>query len=260
MSEPSAFPAKPGGYQFVVCPFIGLAEDLQTSLAFPSAGNFCHRTRPYGTPNLDFQRSYCFSENHSNCPIFNRSGRAPLPADIRFKPEKPLFGMQVMLPWLLGMLVLLVILGALWGIKDLTNHDGNLLGGAGKASPPATLVHMPTDPFPPTNTPVPPTIEPATETPTLEPFLVTPLPALTTPTPTPETPTLTIPFTPTPTRRILHIFTLTPTRTFYIRVDTATSTPVPPTSTPVPPTSTPVTPTSTPVTPTDTAIPPTATS
>jgi hypothetical protein len=224
MSDTTAFPAKPGGYHFEVCPFLGLEQDLQTSTSFPSAGNFCHRTRPYGTPNLDYQRSFCFSQNHSNCPIYTRSGRAPIPADIRFKPDKPFFGRQVILPWLIGMLVLLGLLGGLWAIKDLVNHGGSLFGKLGSGLPSSTPDNLQTAPIPSMDTTVPPTVEPATPAP----LFLTPLPASTTPTPTPQTPTDTLTFTPTPSRTFHFIPSFTPTRTFIIFENT----PVPPTEAP----------------------------
>ena len=214
---------------------MGVEEDPQTALSFPSSGNFCHRTRPYGTPNLDFQRSYCFTDNHSNCPVFTRSGRAPLPANIRFQPDKPHFGKQFILPWLIGMLVLLGIMGALWAIQDYSNHDGSLFGVLAKSSPTANMQLLTPATKPLTLTPVPT----ASATATLQPPSPTPSPDSTL-LPTIQSTLVPSPSTPTPVPTVYFPPSLTPTNTFII----PGITPPPPSDTPVPP-------------PTDTAVPPT---
>lgn len=249
MSETTPFPATMGGYHFDVCPFLGLAEDPQTSMSFPSPGNFCHRTRPYGTPNLDFQRSFCFSENHSNCSIFTRSGRAALPAGIRFQPDKSQAIKRAnLLLWIAGLVLLLGVLGVFWWIRVRANLGGGLSGSPGSVSPSASMQPLSTDTFHLTDTPVPAT----NETGTPPPSSLTPSPTLTLP-PTLETPSFTSTFTPTPSTTIHFIPSLTPTHTFVIPPQK----PVPPIHTAVPPTHTAVPPTRTSAPRTATPVPPT---
>jgi len=237
MSEIDPFPEISGADPLVVCPFLGLAEDLQGSLSYPSPGNFCHRTRPYGTPNIDFQRSFCFSEAYSNCPVLTRTGRGPMPSDIRWQDDKPFVEKRILLLILIGgMLALFGIGVAFWKSQDHGGHGGNLQSTTVSLSLPATLPYLPTDTLPSTDTPATPAFVPVTESAT--PF--TPVPTLS---PT-LTPTLT--FTASPTRRPVHFYpTFTPTLTFVF--------PHAPTSTPPTPAST-STSVSTPV-PTDTSVP-----
>ena len=92
-----------------VCPFLGLSDDPQTSLSFPSQWNACHRTKPAFLPNLDHQRVFCLSESHVTCPIFNKRAGAALPDEVRLLGiKKP--GDHKWLLWL--MLLLLVVGGA----------------------------------------------------------------------------------------------------------------------------------------------------
>ena len=98
--------------QGYVCPFLGLTDDPQTSLSFPSQWNACHRTKPAFLPNLDHQRVYCLSESHVTCPIFNKRAGAPLPEEVRLLGvKKP--GNRKWLPWLL--LLALLAVGAAAG-------------------------------------------------------------------------------------------------------------------------------------------------
>jgi hypothetical protein len=212
-----------------VCPFLGMAQDSQTSMSYPSAANFCHRSKPYGTPKLDFQQSFCFSDNHTNCPVFTRTGRAPLPADILFKTDRSLPKNRVILPWLIGGIVLLLgVIGVLWWIQNPTVHGGSLFGILGDPSPSATSQLMATGTAPFTDTPAFAAIHTATlQPPSLTPTLVLTNSPTQTPTPPPS-------FTPTSTRKIYILPTPVPTNTFYF----ANPTLVPPTDTSAPPTDT----------------------
>ena len=227
MSEPDPFPETAGRYSSEVCPFLGVVDDPQTAMSFPSPGNFCHRTRPYGTPNLDFQRSFCFSEEYTNCPVFTRSGRAPLPAELRFQAAKAPVGKRVILPLLVGgMVVLLGIIAVLWGMQIRSKHGGGQSGLTGSLTPPPTEVSLSTAAFHFTDTPAAPTIETATRLPPTLAVLPT-----STATPTLQSTSTDIPFTPTASPTKHFIPSHTPTITFIIFENTPipADTAVPPT-------------------------------
>ena len=227
MSEPDPFPETAGRYSSEVCPFLGVADDPQTAMSFPSPGNFCHRTRPYGTPNLDFQRSFCFSEEYTNCPVFARSGRAPLPAELRFQAAKAPVGKRVILPLLVGgMVVLLGIIAVLWGMQNRSKHGGGQSGLTGSLTPPPTEVSLSTAAFHFTDTPAAPTIETATRLPPTLAVLPT-----STATPTLQSTSTDIPFTPSASPTKHFIPSHTPTSTFIIFENTPipADTAVPPT-------------------------------
>lgn len=66
-----------------ICPHLGVEEDTQTCLAYPSSWNLCHRARPAALVRLGHQRKICLSPAHVVCPVFQNEIRAPLPADLR---------------------------------------------------------------------------------------------------------------------------------------------------------------------------------
>jgi hypothetical protein len=66
-----------------ICPHLGLAEDIQTCLAYPSHWNLCHRSRPASVPRLGHQRKTCLSSVHTACPVFQREQVSLLPAHLR---------------------------------------------------------------------------------------------------------------------------------------------------------------------------------
>lgn len=171
-----------------MCPFLGLAQDSQTSLSYPSSWNVCHHAKPVGTPNLNFQRSFCFSKNHCTCPVFSRLERMPLPTGIRFQFRKPPIQKRLILFLSIGGVILVLgIIGIVWGTQDRRNHNGNLPAHLVSPSPTATTAILPTDTMSFTATPVPPTL--------------TALPTLTlTSTPTGPTTRPTDTLWPTPTR------------------------------------------------------------
>ena len=66
------------------CPYLGLEDDADTSLAFPSIWNTCHRGRRIVSPSLQYQGEYCLGENHRNCVVFTaEQATLPLPHRLR---------------------------------------------------------------------------------------------------------------------------------------------------------------------------------
>jgi hypothetical protein len=65
------------------CPHIGLLNDPQTSLAYPSEWNLCHRASPPIDPNYEHQRVYCLAVSYNSCPFFHKEPNTPLPDYIR---------------------------------------------------------------------------------------------------------------------------------------------------------------------------------
>lgn len=68
------------------CPHLGLRDDPQTCLAFPSNWNYCHRAIPPDSVRLEHQRRFCQNKGHENCPVWLWEKPGPLPADLRGKP------------------------------------------------------------------------------------------------------------------------------------------------------------------------------
>jgi hypothetical protein len=225
MSLDNSFPEIAEANHPDLCPFLGVAADSQTSLSYPSAVNFCHRSRPYGTPKLDFQQSFCFSDAHSTCPVFIRNGRAPLPANMLFVADRPLQQNKAILLWLVGgIVVLLGLMGVLWGIQNRHIHGGSLFGFLGNSSSTPDTLPLTTGTAAFVNMPALEISNTATlQTPSLTPTLQPTGSPTQTPSPT---------FTPTSTRKFQFIPTPTPTNTFYFRKKTPVpTTAAPPTTT-----------------------------
>jgi hypothetical protein len=51
------------------CPYLGLKDDPNTALGFPSEGNFCHHVSPSIPVRRDHQQNYCLSTSYHACPV-----------------------------------------------------------------------------------------------------------------------------------------------------------------------------------------------
>jgi hypothetical protein len=82
-APPDPQPVKPQENIELSCPHIGLLYDPQTSLAYPSEWNVCHRASPINTPKYEHQRVYCLAVSYGSCPFFRKKPDTPLPEYIR---------------------------------------------------------------------------------------------------------------------------------------------------------------------------------
>jgi LysM repeat protein len=65
------------------CTSLGLSDDADTSLAYPSNWNCCYRSLPVTSPRFNHQEEFCLSGKYLECPVFLSQQIAPLPAHIR---------------------------------------------------------------------------------------------------------------------------------------------------------------------------------
>jgi len=68
-------------YEAQLCPFLGLSDDPQTALAFPSNWNYCYKAKPPQSVALAHQRKYCQSVAHRQCPVLQTGTLRPLPPE-----------------------------------------------------------------------------------------------------------------------------------------------------------------------------------
>ena len=66
-----------------ICPHLGLLEDEQTCLAYPSRWNICHHAQPASAVGLEHQRMICLLPAHTSCPVFQSEEAMPLPEQLR---------------------------------------------------------------------------------------------------------------------------------------------------------------------------------
>jgi hypothetical protein len=69
------------------CPHLGLPEDPQTALAFPSPWNYCHHARPKAPVATTWQTEFCHSAGHTACPLLQQERRRPLPPEARSRVQ-----------------------------------------------------------------------------------------------------------------------------------------------------------------------------
>jgi hypothetical protein len=65
------------------CPFLGLQDDADSLLAFPSVWNYCHRSRPIAAVKLKHQGEFCLGGKYRECPVFLSQHTVPLPEHLR---------------------------------------------------------------------------------------------------------------------------------------------------------------------------------
>lgn len=65
------------------CEYLGLQEDDQTALGFPSVWNYCHKARPAASVALSYQKVFCHAASHRECVLWQKVGGRRLPPDAR---------------------------------------------------------------------------------------------------------------------------------------------------------------------------------
>ena len=63
--------------ELVGCPFLGLFDDAETTLAYPSKANHCHRLQTPVGVDLAHQGEYCLSRNFPQCYVYGKLDAVP---------------------------------------------------------------------------------------------------------------------------------------------------------------------------------------
>jgi len=161
------------------CPFLGLVDDSETPMSFPSAWNNCHYCTPVAPVLLDHQRDFCLSLAHSTCPVLEQSPDQALPDNI-LNPQKVYPGKRKSRKLIISSIILglLAILGMLF-ITQMQPAQIQVEQRKGTTSQPILKALSTTQPITPTlvlekttASPIPPlsdpplAVESAPETPT----------------------------------------------------------------------------------------------
>jgi len=188
--------------QSKVCPYLGLLQDSQTTLAFPSGANLCYHAKPLASPNLEYQRAFCLKgRQHTQCPVFTRTELAPLPPEISGNPSTWLFfGRPVekrfILPIIIACVVLiLAVIGATWLFNGHGGNNAAMSGRLESPTPTSNEIPLETTPLSDTIIPITPNVTGSSQSNTDTPV------AITTETETPQASQTATPFgyTPLPT-------------------------------------------------------------
>ena len=118
------------------CPYLGLRDDPDTQVAFPSEINFCQHVRRPAPVDLEYQRSFCLADTYAQCPVFPGYRHPSLPQDAQ--GNWPL-GSSRPLAWLwIAILAAVLVIGGLIGLPWLTH--GRPFPDLGLA-PPTEVLH-----------------------------------------------------------------------------------------------------------------------
>lgn len=60
-----------------LCPFLGLQDDADSLVAFPSNLNYCHHGQPISSIRFNHQEEFCLGKKHLECPVFLQEQAAP---------------------------------------------------------------------------------------------------------------------------------------------------------------------------------------
>jgi hypothetical protein len=71
------------------CPHLGLHDDQRTSLAYPSAWNYCYRAHPPASVSISHQIAACLSQDYTRCPVYLAEQAGTLPSNIRGSSSEP---------------------------------------------------------------------------------------------------------------------------------------------------------------------------
>jgi hypothetical protein len=58
------------------CPYLGVIDDPNTAMAYPSPHNSCFKIKPAQVPNKDHQSRFCLSSDFAPCPVYLSKGKA----------------------------------------------------------------------------------------------------------------------------------------------------------------------------------------
>lgn len=119
-----------------ICPYLGLKQDPNTVLEFPSERNYCHHARPVAPVNLRHQRLTCLTDRYVNCPVYQQSNPQTLPENLTL----PSFQRARQRRTMLVLFFLLALGGLAVGIlgtmnatekREEVSQSRSLLGNAG---------------------------------------------------------------------------------------------------------------------------------
>ena len=93
-----------------ICPYLGLIDDPDTCLAFPTERNACQRTVPAEAISLEHQSAYCLTYKYTECPIYTGETLPAMTADRASVRRRRLVRRGCIMVWLFVIIFGLVVL------------------------------------------------------------------------------------------------------------------------------------------------------
>ncbi len=97
-----------------ICPYLGLKDDPETSISYPSVSNVCLHSINKVTPNLNYQKSVCLTKAYADCFVYLSPDEKKLPESLqdltgqKHKKKKRMirFGLIFLVLLLIGLAVI----------------------------------------------------------------------------------------------------------------------------------------------------------
>lgn len=147
-----------------ICPYLGLIDDPETCLAFPTERNSCQRTIPVELISLEHQATYCLTYKYTECPIYMGEAGPAFSADQARARRSKLVRQGCIVIWLVVVMIgIAALLPFLSNYQSSVNSQTSDLNSQNVALPlaesvtPTVIQVQPS----PTNTPITPTLEPS---------------------------------------------------------------------------------------------------
>ena len=129
-----------------ICPYLGLLDDPDTCLAFPTERNSCQRTVPVESITLEHQATFCLTYKYTECQIYKGETRSAINMDVAREKRNRLLRRGCILIWLA-----VVIVGIIALIPILSNYQSQQTG-QGSAPDGESMVLPPVEADTPTAT------------------------------------------------------------------------------------------------------------
>lgn len=118
------------------CPYLGTLEDPDTSLAYPASANHCFRLKSAAAVDLLHQETYCLTDNHPGCHVFQQAVAAGVDEE-QVDPNAPVVTetkrrRRVSIYALPLILILLIMAAIIWWPEPGTTIEQASVFGAGE--------------------------------------------------------------------------------------------------------------------------------
>jgi hypothetical protein len=103
------------------CPHLGISDDPDTCIAYPSDWNLCYKSRSPTAPRLEHQRSFCLSKGYTRCPVYLSQKVVALPRELKL--STPQNRTQISKRLLAALFGLLFLVFAVWVYWQFVQQD-----------------------------------------------------------------------------------------------------------------------------------------
>jgi hypothetical protein len=102
-----------------ICPYLGMKNDANSHMAFPSPVNYCYRCEPAARVKLNHQETFCLeSDNYLHCEVYTDGADQPLPKLLQYTGSSVRSSRKTRSSYFLVLMIGFILFGAiLWVIN-----------------------------------------------------------------------------------------------------------------------------------------------